>query len=96
MLTWVIYDISADKQRTKVAKDCLRSGLYRVQKSVFLGDLNRNQVDQLALQIEQLINPEVDSVFVFPMCKPDYHQARLLGQAFDEKLITDELNALLM
>lgn len=96
MLTWVIYDISDDKQRTKAAKCCLRSGLYRVQKSVFLGDLNSNQVDQLALQLEQQLDPAVDRIFVFPMCKSDFHQARLLGQAFDEKLVTDELNTLLM
>jgi CRISPR-associated protein Cas2 len=96
MLTWVIYDISDDKQRTKAAKHCLRSGLYRVQKSVFLGDLNSNLVDQLALQLEQTMDPDIDRIFVFPVCKTDFHQARLLGQAFDEKLVTDELSALLM
>ena len=37
MLTWVIYDISKDKTRTKIAWRCLDFGLYRVQKSVFLG-----------------------------------------------------------
>ncbi len=96
MLTWVIYDISNDKQRSKAAKSCLRSGLYRVQKSVFLGDLNSNLVDQLALELEQTIDPKIDRIFVFPIRKSDFHQARLLGQAFDEKLVTDELNALLM
>ena len=96
MLTWVIYDISDDKQRTKAAKHCLRAGLYRVQKSVFLGDLNSNLLDQLTLQLEQTLDPGIDRIFVFPICKTDFHQARLLGQAFDEKLVTDELNVLLM
>ena len=39
MLTWVVYDISKDRTRTKIAKRCLDFGLYRVQKSVFLGDI---------------------------------------------------------
>ena len=96
MLTWVLYDISDDKQRTKAAKCCLKTGLYRVQKSVFLGELNSNQVDQLSLQLEQHFNPDVDSVYIFPMCRPDFDATRLLGQAFDRSLVTDELNALLM
>ena len=37
MLTWVVYDITKDKTRTKVAKRCLDFGLYRVQRSGFLG-----------------------------------------------------------
>lgn len=96
MLTWVIYDISEDKLRTRAAKSCQQAGLYRVQKSVFLGDLNKNQVDQLSLQLEEQMNPESDSIYVFPMCRPDFDQARLLGQAFDQSLVTDELNALLL
>jgi crotonobetainyl-CoA:carnitine CoA-transferase CaiB-like acyl-CoA transferase len=35
--TWAIYDISEDKKRSRVAKACKNIGLYRVQKSVFLG-----------------------------------------------------------
>ena len=42
MLVWVIYDISEDKVRNKISNICKGYGLYRVQKSAFLGDLNRN------------------------------------------------------
>ena len=48
-MVWVIYDIAEDKIRNKIAKICLNKGLYRVQKSVFLGTLNANQRDSLAL-----------------------------------------------
>jgi len=91
MLFWVIYDIQKDKIRNKVAKSCLNSGIYRVQKSVFLGDLNLNQIDELTLKIDRLIDSENDSVYIFPMCKEDFYKAKLLGQAFDEELITDEI-----
>jgi hypothetical protein len=49
MLTWVIYDISNDKARPKIADRCLDYGLYRVQKSVFLGNLDSNRVDEVIL-----------------------------------------------
>jgi CRISPR-associated protein Cas2 len=39
MLTWVLYDITEDKIRTRIARRCLDFGLYREHKSVFLGDI---------------------------------------------------------
>ncbi|MDD5735896.1 MAG: CRISPR-associated endonuclease Cas2, partial [Methanothrix soehngenii] len=47
MLVWVIYDISENRYRSRVAKICKNYGLFRVQKSAFLGDLNRNESDSL-------------------------------------------------
>jgi CRISPR-associated protein Cas2 len=52
MLVWFIYDISENKIRSRVAKLCKNYGLFRVHKSAFLGDLNRNQSDSLALEFE--------------------------------------------
>lgn len=91
MLVWVIYDIIKTKTRTKVAKACLSAGIYRVQKSVFLGELNLNQIDQLSLKIERLIDLDKDSVYIFPLCRDDFKKVKLLGQAFDKKLVTDEI-----
>lgn len=93
-MVWVIYDIVEDKTRNKVAKICLNKGLYRVQKSVFLGTLNANQRDSLSLECEVLIDPEVDSVYVFPMDDASFKRVKLLGQAFDRKLVKDEVLAL--
>ena len=94
MIAWVLYDIKKDKARTKVAKLCKLSGLYRVQYSVFLGTINENEKDSLQMQIEELINEETDSVYIFPMSKNELKQTVLLGQAFDKKLITDEIKAM--
>ncbi|MFW5831724.1 MAG: CRISPR-associated endonuclease Cas2 [Prolixibacteraceae bacterium] len=94
MIVWVIYDIQKTKPRTKIAKACQQAGLYRVQKSVFLGSLDENMKDTLQLQVEELIDPENDSVYIFPMSKNELKQSALLGQAFDKKLVTDEVKAL--
>lgn len=96
MLTWVLYDITNDRQRGKAARACLQIGLYRVQKSVFLGTLNDNEMDELVVRLETFIDADRDSVYVFPMCRTDFAKAVLLGQAFDESLVTDELRTLIM
>lgn len=96
MIAWVIYDIENDKARSKVAKSCKQAGLYRVQLSVFLGTLDAEQKDILSLQLESLINPDRDKVYIFPMTKLELQQTILLGQAFDKKLVTDEIKALFL
>ncbi|NLL06134.1 MAG: CRISPR-associated endonuclease Cas2, partial [Clostridiaceae bacterium] len=69
MLTWVIYDIISNKTRNNIIKKCKNVGLYRVQKSVFLGDLEDNKFDELKLELDSMINKDKDSVYIFPMSK---------------------------
>lgn len=94
MICWVLYDIKKNKPRSKVSKICKKSGLYRVQKSVFLGSMEDNEKDTLELTVKDLIDEETDSVYIFPMSKNELRQTALLGQAFDKKLITDDVKAL--
>ena len=97
MLTWVLYDIGDDRRRGKAARACLQAGLYRVQKSVFLGTLaDSRAATSWSSCLEALIDPDRDSVYAFPMCRPDFAKVVLLGQAFDETLVTDELRTLLV
>lgn len=91
MLVWAIYDITENKTRNKIIKICKEAGLYRVQKSVFLGDIEKNRLDELSLQSEKLINKNTDSVYIFPMCEQDFKKVILLGQAFDKNFVSDEV-----
>ena len=93
-LTWVIYDISDNKIRSKISKACKDIVLYRVQKSVFLGTLNNNRIDELKVICEDIINSNTDSIYIFPMCEDDFKKVKLLGQAFDKNLINDEIKSL--
>jgi CRISPR-associated protein Cas2 len=95
-LVWVIYDIVEDRPRTKIAKRCKEAGLYRVQKSVFLGTIERNRLDELRLQIEDLMDEAGDSVYIFPLCEQDFRKVILMGQAFDKRMVTDEVRALFL
>ena len=94
-LVWIIYDISENRSRTRVAKHCKDAGLYRVQKSVFLGTIERNRLDELSMKIQDQINEESDKVYIFPMCEQDFRKVILQGQAFDKKMVTDEVMALI-
>jgi CRISPR-associated protein Cas2 len=94
MICWVLYDIKKNKSRSKVAKICKKSGLYRVQMSVFLGSLEASEKDTLELSVSDLIDDETDSVYIFPMSKNELRQTTLLGQAFDKKLVTDDVKSL--
>lgn len=96
MICWVMYDIENDKARTKIAKACQQSGLYRVQYSVFLGTVNADRKDTLQLRIEELMDEEVDSVYIFPMSKDELQETKLLGQAFDKEMVTDEVKSLFL
>ncbi|MGB7000907.1 MAG: CRISPR-associated endonuclease Cas2 [Halobacteriota archaeon] len=90
MLVWVIYDISDDRIRGRIAQICKGYGLYRVQKSAFLGDLNKNELDAIALECEEQIE-ESDSLFVFPLCDDCFKKIKLIGEGFDKELVSDKV-----
>ncbi|MCS3923890.1 CRISPR-associated endonuclease Cas2 [Methanosalsum natronophilum] len=91
MLVWVIYDITENSTRKKVSDACKNYGLYRVQKSVFLGDLNDNQRDSLSIECEDVIDEDIDSVYIFPMTQDSFNKVKLLGQAFNRELVSDSV-----
>ena len=54
--------------------------------SAFLGTMNSNQIDELAVHCEDIIE-ENDAVFIFPMCEDDFKKVQLIGKSFDKKLV---------
>lgn len=91
MLIWVMYDIVENKIRSKLAKKCKEEGLYRVQKSVFFGEINKTQLKELKVFTKDLIALDKDSVYIFPMSKDELKVAGLIGQAFDKEMVSNEL-----
>ena len=90
MLLTAIYDISSDKLRKKISDRMLDLGLIRVQYSVFLGTLDNNRIDELALFAEELL-ADSDKLYLIPIHRDDLNAARVIGHGFDEQLITDEV-----
>ena len=96
MLVWFIYDIVKDKPRKKIADKAIELGLKRVQKSVFLGKLETSVADELLIYSEDQINPDKDSVYLFPMCQEDFKKVEILGKAFDKARANDELKTIFL
>jgi CRISPR-associated protein Cas2 len=91
MLTWVVYDIANDRTRTRIARRCLDFGLYRVQKSVFVGNVPPNRVEEILQFSQELLDLQTDAVYVFPMCREDFDRVRMVGQEFDRRLVAGEV-----
>ena len=72
----VVYDISDDRARAKVADFCLDYGLSRVQYSAFVGDLARSHQDELLQKVRRRLGRLAGRVVLFPLCETDFRGRR--------------------
>ncbi len=63
----LIYDISHDGTRQKVADACLDYGLERIQLSAFLGELTPTHQRELLLKIKQRLSTHGGNIQLFPL-----------------------------
>ena len=86
MLFWLIYDISENKVRSKIASKCKNYWFFRVQKSSFIGNLSKNRAEMLILEIKDLdLKPE-DCIFMIPACKSCFSEREIIGKLDEERL----------
>jgi CRISPR-associated protein Cas2 len=74
----VVYDISDDGLRLKVADICLDYGLRRIQLSAFLGEMSTNRQQELLQKIARRAGKRQVKVHVFPLCERDFRLRREL------------------
>lgn len=72
MKTLVLYDISDDRVRYKVADLCLDYGLERIQYSAFQGELQRTHQEELLMQVKEQLGQKAGDVRLVPICKKDW------------------------
>jgi len=70
----LVYDISNDRARTKIADFCLDYGLDRIQYSAFVGDLTRTHREELMLKIGDRLGDRPGKVQLFAICQTDWQQ----------------------
>ena len=68
MDTIIIYDISENGLRARVAKVLLDYGCVRIQKSAFWGMMNHNTQDKLRLRLERMMDGKEGNIQFYPMC----------------------------
>jgi len=84
MIYWVIYDVSENNRRSRVAEECKNFGLKRIQKSAFCGPMTKNTAEMLAIKCKEIAG-ENDCVFIIPACKQCFSNKILIGEFDEEK-----------
>ena len=75
----LIYDITNDRARTKVADLCLDYGLERIQYSAFWGNLPRTLQEELLLKIGRVLHGKAADVRLIPLCERDLERCKQLS-----------------
>ena len=86
----ICYDIEDDYIRQKTADKLLAAGLYRIQFSVFAGEMEEGVMQTLWEQLEKLFDkiiPDKDNILIFKISKTQLKAVRIIGNNqlnFDE------------
>lgn len=68
----LLYDISNDRIRTKVADTCEDYGLDRIQFSAFYGRLSRTHQEELMLKCRHLLKKEAGKIQMVVISNDDW------------------------
>ena len=75
----VAYDVGDDTRRLRVARK-LRDVLDRVQRSVYEGEADLEEVERLVARVAPLLEEEEDSLRVYVLCRSCRSRIRVYGQ----------------
>jgi CRISPR-associated protein Cas2 len=78
----IVYDISDDNKRFKVARALEQWGLARIQRSAFTGSLQVARVRDLARRLESIIDVDSDVVHIIPVQPQDWARVIVLGKPY--------------
>ena len=87
MHTLVIYDITDDDVRMKIAQACKEAGLARIQKSAFLGVIDSQKRKSLEIKLRKILGSSKGNVQIFVICEADISGRKIIGQliSYDEE-----------
>jgi CRISPR-associated protein Cas2 len=83
--TLLVYDISDDRKRGKVANACLDYGLDRIQFSAFLGSLLSTHQQELMLKVRKILGKKPGNIQLFPICAEDWAKRKVIEQKEKEQ-----------
>jgi len=92
-LTLVIYDITDDDLRLRVARFLRSKGLKRIQKSAFIGPLTSSERTNLVAGLKRLVRGyDKVNIQVYPLTEASYNRRVVIGVQLDyeedDELIT--------
>lgn len=80
MHTLIIYDITDNKIRDRIATACKEAGLTRIQKSAFLGILNSQQRKNLKNRLKRILGRNKGNIQIFIICNADMKLREIIGE----------------
>ncbi len=96
MLFFVMYDIESNKVRREIAKYLMDKGCFRIQKSIFLAQLDRSIYEQIKQDLTevQALYDNQDSIIVCPLATDELRAMKVIGQKINIDIITRSANTL--
>jgi CRISPR-associated protein Cas2 len=83
--TIIIYDISENSLRTRVAKVLMDYGCIRIQESAFSGVLNHNTREKLHLRLEKMMHDREGNIQFYPLCSKCFSLRESIGEIYEVK-----------
>lgn len=96
MLFFVMYDIESNKVRRHIAKYLERKGCHRIQRSIFMADLDRSvyaEIKSDLAEVQSLYDNE-DSIIVCPISTDEIKAMKVIGQKLDIDVFLRQRNTL--
>jgi len=96
MTFFVMYDIENNKVRSQVVKYLIRKGCMRIQKSIFLADLEHETYAQIRddLAAVQACYENDDSIIVCPISVDYLRALKIIGKNIDVDIVLKNKNTL--
>ena len=96
MLFFVMYDIESDKVRYNVVKYLERMGCHRIQKSIFLADIDMEKYERIKTDLAevQALYENHDSILVCPVSSDLLRSMKVIGKNINLDIITHSKNTL--
>jgi CRISPR-associated endonuclease Cas2 len=96
MLFFVMYDVESNKVRRLIAKYLINKGCTRIQRSVFLADIDSAKYSQIRsdlTEVQQAYDNH-DSILIVPISTDYLSSMKIIGKSIDIDIITKSKNTL--
>lgn len=96
MLFFVMYDIESNKVRYHISKYLERKGCVRIQRSIFLADLDKSIYDQIKSDLAEVqsLYDNHDSIIVCPVSTDQLRAMKVICENIDVDIIIHSRNTL--
>ena len=96
MLFFVMYDIESNRVRQQIAKYLLKMGCFRIQRSIFLAELNSEKYERIRSDLTEVQSyyDNHDSILIVPVSTELIKSMKIIGKSIDVDIIMRTKNTL--